>query len=90
MTAAGKAEVIRAKNDGRWEASYDSQSTMVVPEDFLEAVKKDKKAHDFYSILSRTSIFAICLQLQTAKKPETREKRFQKLLEMLKNGEKPK
>ena len=42
---AGKAEIERAKNDGRWEASYDSQSTMVVPEDFVEAVKQDKKAY---------------------------------------------
>jgi uncharacterized protein YdeI (YjbR/CyaY-like superfamily) len=59
---------------------------MVVPEDFVEAVKKDKKAYEFYSGLNRSSIFAICMQLQTAKKPETREKRFKKLLEILKNG----
>ena len=88
MTMVGRAEVERAKNDGRWEAAYDMQSTMVMPEDFVEAVKKDKKAYEFYSSLNRSSIFAICMQLQTAKKPETREKRFNKLLEMLKNGEK--
>jgi hypothetical protein len=29
------------------------------------------------------------MQLQTAKKPETREKRFIKLLKMLENKEKP-
>jgi len=28
MTIAGNAEVERAKKDGRWEASYDPQSTM--------------------------------------------------------------
>ncbi len=42
---AGKAEVEKAQSDGRWHASYDSQSTMVVPEDFVEAVKKNKKAY---------------------------------------------
>ena len=62
---------------------------MVVPEDFLEAVREDKKAFEFYQTLSRSSVFAICLQLQTAKKPETRGKRFDKLLAMLKKGERP-
>ena len=85
---AGKAEVERAKNDGRWEASYDSQANMVVPEDFLEAVKQDKKTFDFYTTLNRGSIFIICMQLQTAQKPETRQKRFNKLLSLLKKGEK--
>jgi uncharacterized protein YdeI (YjbR/CyaY-like superfamily) len=31
MMEAGKAEVEKAKKDGRWEASYDAQSTMVMP-----------------------------------------------------------
>lgn len=39
MTDAGKFEIQRAKKDGRWEASYDSQAKMVIPEDFVEAVK---------------------------------------------------
>ena len=86
---AGLAEIERAKKDGRWQASYDSQATMVVPEDFLEEVRKNKNALAFYETLSRSSLFAICLQLQTAKKPETRAKRFDKLLEMLINGQKP-
>ena len=85
----GLSEVNRAKEDGRWEASYDGQKNMVVPEDFLQAVRKDKKADAFYQTLSRTNIFAICMQLQTAKKPETRARRFEKLFEMLKNGQKP-
>ncbi len=28
---AGYAEVEKAKNDGRWQASYDGQKDMVVP-----------------------------------------------------------
>jgi uncharacterized protein YdeI (YjbR/CyaY-like superfamily) len=53
---------------------------MVVPEDFVEAVSSSKETYAFYKTLSRSSLFAICLQLQTAKKPETRAKRFAKLL----------
>ena len=47
------------------------------------------RRHWLFTTLSRSSLFAICLQLQTAKKPETRAKRFDKLLEMLINGQKP-
>lgn len=83
MMPAGKAEIEKAKNDGRWEASYDSQANMVVPEDFVKAVKGNKKAYEFYCTLSRSSLFIICMQLQTAKKPETRANRFKKLYSML-------
>ena len=86
MMPAGKAEIEKAKNDGRWEASYDSQANMVVPEDFVEAVKENKKAYEFYCTLSRSSLFIICMQLQTAKKRETRNNRFNKLLDMLERG----
>jgi uncharacterized protein YdeI (YjbR/CyaY-like superfamily) len=88
MMPSGRSEVERAKKDGRWEASYDSQSTMEVPVDFVEAVKQNKKAFINYSNLSRSSLFFICLQLQTAKKSETRSKRFDKLMEKLEKGEK--
>jgi uncharacterized protein YdeI (YjbR/CyaY-like superfamily) len=36
MQPAGLAEVEDAKQDGRWEAAYDSPNNMTVPEDFLK------------------------------------------------------
>lgn len=42
---------------------------MIVPEDFVEAVKQNKKTFEFYKKLNRGSLFTICMQLQTAKKP---------------------
>jgi uncharacterized protein YdeI (YjbR/CyaY-like superfamily) len=65
----GQHEIEEAQKDGRWEASYDSQANMTVPEDFVEAVKQNKKAYEFYCTLSRSSLFIICMQLQSAKKP---------------------
>ena len=88
MTPAGQAEIDRAKADGRWDAAYDSPVHMKVPDDFIEALKKFPKAEAFYNSLNRTNTYAMAFQLNTAKKPETRERRFNKLLEMMKEGKK--
>ncbi|MFK4447247.1 uncharacterized protein YdeI (YjbR/CyaY-like superfamily) [Caballeronia udeis] len=34
MKAAGMKEIERARNDGRWDAAYDSARTSVIPADF--------------------------------------------------------
>ena len=88
MQPAGLLQVEAAKKDGRWEQAYDSQKTMVMPEDFLSVLSKDKKAYEFYKTLNKTNTYAIFWRLQTAKKPETREKRMHAIIEMLKKGEK--
>lgn len=85
---AGLAEVAAAKTDGRWETAYDSPSKMIVPEDFLEELAKDGKAKAFFETLNKANIYAIAWRLQTAKKPETREKRMKAILTMLTKGEK--
>jgi uncharacterized protein YdeI (YjbR/CyaY-like superfamily) len=88
MQPAGMKEVEEAKGDGRWSRAYDSPGTMSMPEDFMEELAKDKKALAFFSTLNKTNTYAIAWRLQTAKKPETREKRKKALLEMLSRGEK--
>ena len=88
MQAAGLAEVELAREDGRWEAAYDAQRDMVVPEDFLLAVRQDEQVEAFFATLNKTNLFAIAWRLQTAKTPETRARRFAVLLEMLGKGEK--
>lgn len=88
MTPAGWKEVEAAKADGRWELAYDSQSNSTVPEDFLQQLLNDKKALTFFESLTKANKFAITYRLQTAKKPETRQRRMQAILEMLAKGEK--
>jgi len=88
MKAAGRAEVEAAKADGRWDRAYESSSNMTVPADFLKELAKSKKAEAFFKTLNKTNIFSIVWRLQTAKKPETRDKRMKAILEMLKKGEK--
>ncbi len=88
MRPAGQAAIDAAKADGRWERAYDSPKNMTVPADFLAAVQKHKKAAAHFATLNKANTYAIAWRLQTAKRPETRVKRFAALLAMLKRGEK--
>jgi len=88
MKPAGLKAIAAAKKDGRWEQAYDSPKNMTIPEDFLKELSKNKKAKEFFGTLNKANLFAIAWRLQTAKKPETREKRKQAMLAMLAKGEK--
>jgi uncharacterized protein YdeI (YjbR/CyaY-like superfamily) len=88
MKPAGLVEIEAAKEDGRWKAAYDSPRTATIPEDFLKALRKNKKAEVFFKTLNKTNLFSIAYRLQTAKTSATREKRIAVILEMLAKGEK--
>jgi uncharacterized protein YdeI (YjbR/CyaY-like superfamily) len=88
MKPAGLAEIEAAKKDGRWNAAYDSPSTATIPDDFLKALSKNKKAEAFFKSLNKSNLYSIAYRLQTAKTPETREKRMNAILEMMAKGEK--
>jgi uncharacterized protein YdeI (YjbR/CyaY-like superfamily) len=84
---AGRLEIEAAKKDGRWTAAYDSPSKAAVPDDFLAALGRDKKAKAFFESLNKANRYAITYRLQTAKKPETRQRRMDAILAMLGRGE---
>lgn len=88
MTDAGLKEVLAAKQDGRWDRAYDTPSSMQIPEDFLKELKKDKKAYEFFKTLNRANTYAIAWRLQTAKKLETRARRMEGLLAMMRQRKK--
>jgi uncharacterized protein YdeI (YjbR/CyaY-like superfamily) len=88
MKPAGLRAVEEAKADGRWAQAYDSATDMAIPEDFMEQLRKDKKALAFFETLNRTNLYSIGWRLQTAKTPETRQRRMKKILDMLAKGEK--
>ena len=86
MTPAGMEAVEAAKTDGRWEAAYASPKSATPPEDFLVALSKNKKAEAFFKTLNKTNVFSIVYRLETAKKPETRDKRMKAILAMMEQG----
>jgi uncharacterized protein YdeI (YjbR/CyaY-like superfamily) len=83
MRAAGLQEVEAAKQNGRWQAAYDSASEMEIPDDFVKELAENKRAKAFFETLNRANVYAIVWRLQTAKKPETRQKRLATILAML-------
>lgn len=85
MQPSGRAQVAAAQADGRWDRAYDSPSATQVPDDFLRALRRHKGALAFFRTLNRANVFAICYRLQTAGKPETRQRRFDALLKMIKD-----
>jgi uncharacterized protein YdeI (YjbR/CyaY-like superfamily) len=87
MHPAGVAIVEVAKQSGRWQTAYDKPADMKVPADFLAELEKKPKAKAFFETLNKANTYAITWRLQTASKPETRQKRFQKLIEMMENGQ---
>ena len=88
MQPAGRAEVDRAKADGRWSAAYSTASEMDIPADFLEALGHNKSAAAFYTTLNRANLFSIYYRLQSAKKTETRARRMTQIIAMLAEGKK--
>lgn len=89
MEKAGLVHVGAAKVDGRWENAY-IVDEMEVPADFLKALNDQLKAKHFFETLNKSSRYAIAYGLASTKKPETRQRRFIKYIEMLVREEKPK
>ena len=88
MQPAGLAAVESAKQDGRWDAAYDSARTMTVPDDFQAALDQSAPAAAFFATLNSANRYAILWRIQTAKKAETRTKRIEQFIQMLENKEK--
>jgi uncharacterized protein YdeI (YjbR/CyaY-like superfamily) len=88
MQPAGRRQVELAKADGRWEAAYESQSKISIPDDFQRELDNNQKAQEFFTTLNSVNRYAILFRIQTAKKPETRSTRIKKFIEMLSNNQK--
>jgi uncharacterized protein YdeI (YjbR/CyaY-like superfamily) len=87
MHPAGLAEVERARADGRWQAAYDGQRRIAVPEDLQRELDARPKARAFFAELSSQNRYAILYRLQDAKRPETRARRLMRFVAMLEDGE---
>jgi uncharacterized protein YdeI (YjbR/CyaY-like superfamily) len=86
MAPAGVREVEAARADGRWQAAYDSPATAEVPPDLQAALAADPAAREFFERLDRANRYAILYRLGEARRPETRARRLEKFLIMLREG----
>lgn len=88
MQPAGLQAIEKAKQDGRWDAAYDSQSKATVPDDLQAALDRNPQAKAFFATLNSVNRYAILFRIQTAKKVETRARRIQQFIQMLEKNEK--
>ena len=88
MKEPGLVHVRAAKSDGRWASAY-TASEIEVPSDFLSALENNPKAKQFFGTLTKSKRYVIAYNLSSAKKSETRQRRFQKFIELLSCGENP-
>lgn len=89
MTKAGLEVIEQAKQNGYWNL-FDEAYQMIIPKD-LEAVLAAKpKAKDFYQGINPSTKKAILAWLVLARKPETRAKRIDEIVQQAEKGLKPK
>ena len=86
MTPAGLAQVEAARQDGRWEAAYEPQSSAAVPEDFQRALDENPAAKEFFQSLRGTRRYSFLYRIADAKRPETRARRISEFVAMLAEG----
>lgn len=82
MQEPGLIHVRAAQADGRWDKAY-ATSEMEVPLDFQLAVDSYPGAKKTFEALNKSEKLAITLGLTMAKRSETRKRRFDQFLEIL-------
>lgn len=87
MQPAGLREVERAKADGRWDRAYDSPGRSSVPPDLQAALDASPEAARFFETLNSANRYAVLWRIQTAKRADTRARRIEQCLQMLRRGE---
>ena len=87
MRPAGRAEIERAKADGRWDKAYGGSSAKEIPEDLAAALAAEPRAEAMFEILTSANRFAVVFRVNSAKKPETRARRITQYVQQLARGE---
>ncbi|XLZ68796.1 YdeI/OmpD-associated family protein [Massilia sp. SR12] len=86
LQPAGLAEVERARQDGRWDAAYESASVAEVPPDLQAALAANAEARANFAKLSAQNRYAILFRTHQAKRAETRARRIAEFVAMLARG----
>lgn len=87
MRPAGLRAVEEAREDGRWEAAYAGARTAEVPPELQRELDADPALAAEFAGLNSANRYAIIWRINDAKRPETRARRVEKYVEMLRRGE---
>jgi uncharacterized protein YdeI (YjbR/CyaY-like superfamily) len=87
MTASGLELINIAKENGMWDEVVESQMEHVLSKDLLKVLKSDKTAIAKFDKLPPTHKKMYTSWIMTAKKEETKIRRMEKMIAMLKKGQ---
>ncbi len=85
MTPAGRKLVDAAKADGAW-SFLDDIENVVVPDDLVSALQKNKAAQREFDRFNKSAKKVILLWIKTAKRSETRAKRVHETVRLAAKG----
>jgi uncharacterized protein YdeI (YjbR/CyaY-like superfamily) len=88
MTPAGLEKIEIAKKNGSW-TIMDDVEDLIVPDDLELEFKKNKKAQANYNNFSNSVKKQVLWFIVSAKRPETRKRRIEKVIKALEKNEKP-
>jgi uncharacterized protein YdeI (YjbR/CyaY-like superfamily) len=89
LSPAGIQEMEAAQRDGRWDAAYPSPRNMTVPDDLAAALADYPRARETFERLDSQNRYAILYRLLDAKRQETRQRRLEEFVLILREGKKP-
>ena len=89
MTDAGRAQVLAAQADGRWDRAYAGPADTVVPPDLVAAVAADPRAQAMFEALTSQNRFALVHRLNLLRRADSRDRRIAAMVEALARGETP-
>lgn len=85
MRASGRAEIERAKADGRWDAAY-RQKDAAVPPDLQAALDASPAASAHYATLNKQAQFAFVFRLANVRRADTRVRKITEYIVLLESG----
>ena len=85
MHSSGRAKIQQAIDDGSWTALDDVENG-VIPKDLQKAFDKNPKALDHYNQFSWTYQKSYLYWLNQAKRPTTRAKRIEEIIDLCENN----
>jgi uncharacterized protein YdeI (YjbR/CyaY-like superfamily) len=86
MTAAGLEKVAEAKENGEWDAAILREDVSSVPDDLVQELENNDAWIEFENWLASQKKQYL-YWLESAKRPDTRERRIQAIVERAKRGQ---
>jgi uncharacterized protein YdeI (YjbR/CyaY-like superfamily) len=89
MTEAGFKTIEQAKVNGNWEKAYTSKKRPDCPQDLLDALSQNYNAFENFARFAPSHQTTYIRWLNAAKRPETRLKRIDKIIQFALANKKP-